>query len=42
MRIQPDEGILLKISMKVPGSGFNVQEVNMDFHYSDLGENIIT
>jgi glucose-6-phosphate 1-dehydrogenase len=36
IRIQPDEGILLKFGMKVPGSGFNVQNVNMDFHYSDL------
>lgn len=22
--------------MKVPGAGFNVQDVNMDFHYSEL------
>lgn len=36
IRIQPDEGILLRFGMKVPGSGFNVQNVNMDFHYSDL------
>jgi len=36
IRIQPDEGILLKIGMKVPGGGFNVQTINMDFHYSDL------
>ena len=36
IRIQPDEGILLKFAMKVPGQGFNVQNVNMDFHYSDL------
>lgn len=38
IRIQPDEGILLKFGMKVPGMGFRVQEVNMDFHYSDLGD----
>lgn len=38
IRIQPDEGILLKIGMKVPGQGFKVQNVNMDFHYSDLDE----
>lgn len=38
IRIQPDEGILLKIGMKVPGTGFNVRDVNMDFHYSDLGK----
>jgi len=36
LRIQPDEGILLKIGMKVPGTGFNVQTVNMDFHYDEL------
>lgn len=36
IRIQPDEGILLKIGMKTPGSGFDVQNVNMDFHYSSL------
>ena len=36
IRIQPDEGILLKIGMKTPGAGFDVQTVNMDFHYSDL------
>ncbi|MGV8093424.1 MAG: glucose-6-phosphate dehydrogenase [Mangrovibacterium sp.] len=36
IRIQPDEGILLKIGMKVPGAGFNVQSVNMNFHYADL------
>lgn len=37
IRIQPDEGILLKISMKVPGGGFELRTVNMDFHYKDLG-----
>ena len=36
LRIQPDEGILLKFGMKIPGAGFDVQNVNMDFHYSDL------
>ncbi|HEX7584859.1 MAG TPA: glucose-6-phosphate dehydrogenase [Prolixibacteraceae bacterium] len=38
LRIQPDEGILLKIGMKVPGAGFRVQTVNMDFHYSELSD----
>ncbi len=38
IRIQPDEGILLKFGMKTPGAGFNVQNVNMDFHYSDLAD----
>ncbi len=36
IRIQPDEGILLKFGMKTPGAGFEVQNVNMDFHYSGL------
>jgi glucose-6-phosphate 1-dehydrogenase len=36
IRIQPDEGILLKFGMKVPGAGYNVQDVNMDFHYDSL------
>lgn len=36
LRIQPDEGILLKVGMKVPGAGFRVQTINMDFHYDDL------
>lgn len=38
IRIQPDEGILLKFKMKTPGGGFKTQTVNMDFHYSDLAE----
>lgn len=36
IRIHPDEGLLLKTAMKIPGSGYRVKEVNMDFHYSDL------
>ena len=36
LRIHPDEGILLKTGMKVPGGGFMVKNVNMDFHYSSL------
>lgn len=38
IRIQPDEGILLKFRMKTPGAGFKVQTVNMDFHYTDLAD----
>lgn len=38
IRIQPDEGILLNFGMKTPGSGYEVQKVGMDFHYSDLNE----
>lgn len=36
LRIQPDEGILFKTGMKIPGSGYEVKNVNLDFHYSDL------
>lgn len=41
IRIQPDEGILLKFGMKTPGAGFAVQTVNMDFHYSDLADTVV-
>ncbi len=33
MRIQPDEGILLRFGAKVPGLGLDVRSVNMDFTY---------
>lgn len=36
IRIQPDEGILLKFGMKMPGAGFEVKEANMSFRYSEL------
>lgn len=36
IRIQPDEGILMKFGVKVPGLGFHVEQANMDFYYSDL------
>lgn len=36
IRIQPDEGILLKFGLKQPGAGYKIQNVNMDFHYSDM------
>lgn len=36
LRIHPDEGILLKTGMKVPGGGYEVQDINMDFHYKSL------
>ena len=38
MRIQPDEGILIKFNMKLPGGGFDIRTVNMDFHYSELSD----
>ncbi len=33
LRIQPDEGILLRFVAKVPGLGVDVRSVNMDFAY---------
>jgi len=42
IRIQPDEGILLRFSVKKPGNGFASSHVNMDFHYNDLKEEIRT
>jgi len=36
IRIQPHEGLLLNFGMKVPGQGFRVKDVDMDFHYSEL------
>ena len=38
IRIQPNEGIVLKFGMKVPGKGFEVEQVSMDFSYSSLGK----
>ena len=38
IRIQPDEGLMLNFGMKIPGDGFRVKNVGMDFHYSDLAE----
>ncbi|MEJ7749219.1 MAG: glucose-6-phosphate dehydrogenase [Candidatus Limnocylindrales bacterium] len=33
IRIQPDEGIMLRFGAKVPGLGLNVRSVTMDFTY---------
>lgn len=41
IRIQPDEGILWKIGVKKPGAGFNVETVNLDFRYNELGERLV-
>lgn len=41
IRIQPDEGLLLKFGMKVPGAGFRVERVNMDFRYSSLSNDYL-
>jgi glucose-6-phosphate 1-dehydrogenase len=33
IRIQPDEGILLRFGAKLPGQGLQIRNVNMDFRY---------
>jgi glucose-6-phosphate 1-dehydrogenase len=33
IRIQPDEGISLRMQAKVPGTSFRIDPVKMDFHY---------
>lgn len=35
MRIQPDEGISLRMYSKMPGASMRVEQVKMDFHYSN-------
>ncbi|WP_233608806.1 glucose-6-phosphate dehydrogenase [Nocardia stercoris] len=35
VRVQPDEGITLRFGSKVPGSGMEVRDVNMDFSYGE-------
>nr|WP_291529897.1 glucose-6-phosphate dehydrogenase [Bacteroides sp. UBA939] len=37
LRLQPNEGIVLNFGMKVPGPGFDVKQVMMDFSYNTLG-----
>lgn len=37
IRIQPNEGIVLKFGAKVPGSGFKIKTVSMNFTYDQLG-----
>ncbi|MDQ6625372.1 MAG: glucose-6-phosphate dehydrogenase [Verrucomicrobiota bacterium] len=33
IRIQPDEGISLRMQAKMPGTSFRIESVKMDFHY---------
>ncbi|WP_127141613.1 glucose-6-phosphate dehydrogenase [Flagellimonas marinaquae] len=41
IRIQPDEGILIKFGVKVPGQGFKVERANLDFYYANLAETYV-
>lgn len=36
IRVQPDEGVLMRFGSKVPGSAMEVRDVNMDFSYSEV------
>lgn len=36
LRIQPDESISLRFGLKMPGAGFVVKQVSMDFRYDSL------
>lgn len=38
IRIQPDEGMVLKFAMKIPGEGLRVKDVSMDFHYKHMAD----
>lgn len=35
IRVQPEEGVLVRFGSKVPGSAMEVRDVNMDFSYSE-------
>ncbi len=35
IRVQPDEGVLMRFGSKVPGPGMELRDVNMDFRYSE-------
>ena len=41
IRIQPDESITLKFGLKMPGAGFTVKQVGMDFRYDSLSKNYL-
>lgn len=41
LRIQPDESISMKFGLKVPGAGFMVQQVSMDFNYDSLSHDYL-
>ncbi len=40
IRIQPDEGIILRVETKVLGMGMQVRSTPLDFYYADLGTKI--
>ena len=40
-RLQPDEGMLVKFNLKEPTQKAKIINKNLEFHYKNLGENII-
>ncbi len=38
IRVQPNECISLRFGLKIPGAGFQVKQVSMDFNYSSLSD----
>lgn len=41
IRIQPNESISLKFGLKMPGAGFEVKQVSMDFRYDSLSKSYL-
>lgn len=41
IRIQPDESISLRFGLKMPGAGFTVKQVGMNFRYDSLSDNYL-
>ena len=41
-RIQPDEGLIVKFNLKKPGNKSELLKKNLEFHYKELGENVIS
>lgn len=41
LRIQPDESISLRFGLKMPGAGFVVKQVSMDFRYASLSQSYL-
>lgn len=41
IRIQPNESISLKFGLKMPGAGFTVKQVGMDFRYDSLSKSYL-
>ena len=37
LRLQPNEGIVLGLGLKIPGAGFEIKNVTMSFDYNQLG-----